>query len=272
MSAVAAGPAEAVTPAAGARWRRVGAVVAGWITLLAIWTIATNFIFNPYILPGPTKVASTMWDLIAEGSVLEHFWYSLMKTAIGFVIAVAVGLPIGFAMGRSRYWRAFFHMPVIVAGNVPGITYAVLALVIFGIGIAGPIVAVALTSLPYIAVNVAAGLDGVDRNLLTMARAFGRSRSQVMRHVLIPTVVPFMFAGVRLSFAIAWKVEAITEVFGSSNGLGFMIKHSYDVFSLSAILAWMFFFVVFMLLIERFVLAPLERHLFRWRPAQEGAA
>ena len=171
-------------------------------------------------------------------------------------------------MGRSSWWRAFFHMPVTVAGNIPGITYAVMALVIFGISVEGPILAVALISMPYIAINVAAGLDGIDRNLMAMSTAFGRTSRQVLRHVLVPTVIPFVFAGVRLSFALAWKVEAITEVFGASNGVGYMIRQSYDHFSVAGILAWMFFFVIFIVLMERFVLQAIERRIFRWRPAE----
>jgi NitT/TauT family transport system permease protein len=209
-----------------------------------------------------------MWTIVSTGELFEHFQWSLMKTFVGFGLAVAIGLPIGMLMGTSRWWRAYFHMPVTVAGNIPGITYAVLALVIFGISVEGPILAVALISMPYIAINVAAGLDGIDRGLLQMSRAFGRSGRDELRHVLIPTVIPFVFAGVRLSFALAWKVEAITEVFGASNGIGYMIRQSYDEFSVAGILAWMFFFVIFIVLMERFVLQPMERRLFRWRPAE----
>jgi NitT/TauT family transport system permease protein len=143
--------------------------------------------------------------------------------------------------------------------------------VIFGIGLEGPILAVALVSMPYIALNVAAGLEGIDANLITMSRAFGRSRKEILRHVLIPTIAPFVFAGVRLSFALAWKVEALTEVFGSSNGIGFMIRRSYQLFSVVDVLAWTALFVIFMLLLERLVLVPLERHLFRWRPQEASS-
>jgi NitT/TauT family transport system permease protein len=205
---------------------------------------------------------------VSTGELFEHFQWSLMKTFVGFGLAVAIGLPIGMLMGTSRWWRAYFHMPVTVAGNIPGITYAVLALVIFGISVEGPILAVALISMPYIAINVAAGLDGIDRGLMQMSHAFGRRGRDILRHVLVPTVIPFVFAGVRLSFALAWKVEAITEVFGASNGIGYMIRHSYDEFSVAGILAWMFFFVIFIVLMERFVLQPAERRLFRWRPAE----
>jgi NitT/TauT family transport system permease protein len=252
----------------GRRARQAALVVAGWLAFLGFWTYASHNLVNPFILPTPAKVLDEMSTIVSTGELFEHFQWSLMKTFVGFGLAVAIGLPIGMLMGRSRWWRAYFHMPVTVAGNIPGITYAVLALVIFGISVEGPILAVALISMPYIAINVAAGLDGIDRGLLQMSRAFGRSRRDVFRHVLIPTVIPFVFAGVRLSFALAWKVEAITEVFGASNGIGYMIRHSYDQFSVAGILAWMFFFVVFIVLMERFVLQPVERRLFRWRPAE----
>jgi NitT/TauT family transport system permease protein len=254
--------------AIGRRARQAALVVAGWLAFLGFWTYASNNLVNPFILPTPAKVLDEMWTIASTGELFEHFQWSLMKTFVGFGLAVAIGLPIGMLMGRSRWWRAYFHMPVTVAGNIPGITYAVLALVIFGISVEGPILAVALISMPYIAINVAAGLDGIDRGLLQMSRAFGRSGRDVLRHVLIPTVIPFVFAGVRLSFALAWKVEAITEVFGASNGIGYMIRHSYDEFSVPGILAWMFFFVIFIVLMERFVLQPVERRLFRWRPAE----
>jgi NitT/TauT family transport system permease protein len=87
----------------------------------------------------------------------------------------------------------------------------------------------------------------------------------------VPSIAPFVFAGVRLSFALAWKVEALTEVFGSSSGIGFEIRQSYQQFSIVDVLGWTALFVIFMLLLERFVLLRLEARLFRWRP-QEATA
>jgi NitT/TauT family transport system permease protein len=255
----------------GRRGRQAVLVVVGWLAFLGFWTYASNNLVNPFILPTPAKVLEEMRLIVSSGELFEHFQWSLMKTFVGFGLAVAIGLPIGMLMGRSRWWRAFFHMPVTVAGNIPGITYAVLALVIFGISLQGPILAVAFISMPYIAINVAAGLDGIDRGLLQMSHAFGRRGRAILRHVLIPTVIPFVFAGVRLSFALAWKVEALTEVFGSSDGIGFMIRRSYQLYSVTDVLAWTGLFVIFMLLLERLVLVRLERYLFRWRPREAAA-
>jgi NitT/TauT family transport system permease protein len=154
---------------------------------------------------------------------------------------------------------------VLVAGSIPGITYAVLAVVLFGISVLGPVISVALVSMPYVAINVAEGLDSVDRRLVQMSDAFGRERSSVVRHVLVPTIAPFAFAGVRLSFALAWKVEQLTEVFGASKGVGFQIRREFEDFSISGTLAWVLLFILFMILVERFLLVRVERYLFRWR-------
>ena len=107
---------------------------------------------------------------------------------------------------------------VMVAGH-PGITYAVLALVLFGISILGPVVSVALVSMPYIAINVAEGLDSVDRKLVTMSDAFGRQRSAVVRHVLIPTIAPFAFAG------CAAVLRARVEGGAADRGLRLVQRH-----------------------------------------------
>jgi NitT/TauT family transport system permease protein len=256
---------------AAGRWRQAAAVVLGWAAFFGLWAFASEVLFNPYRLPGPLTVVDAMVTIVRSGDVLTTFKASLGKIFLGFGLAAVLGIPIGFLMGRFRYWKAFFHDPVVVAGSVPGITYAVLALVIFGIGLEGPILAVALVSMPFIALNVAAGLESVDNTLITMSQAFRRRRTEILRHVLIPTITPFVFAGVRLSFALAWKVEALTEVFGSSDGIGFMIRRSYQLYSVTDVLAWTGLFVIFMLLLERLVLVRLERYLFRWRPREAAA-
>jgi NitT/TauT family transport system permease protein len=159
---------------------------------------------------------------------------------------------------------------VVGAGSIPGITYAVLALVVFGTGFLGPVLAVGLISMPFIALSVAEGVEGVDPNLVRMAKAFRRNDRQISRHIQLPSIMPFVFAGVRLAFAIAWKVEALTEVFGSSNGVGFQIRFAFQAFSITNVLAWTLLFIIFMLMIER-GLAWIERRVFRWRTWERTA-
>lgn len=232
---------------------------------LLVWTLLSELVVGEFLLPPPLEVGREMWDIARTGEFVRHFVPTITRLGWGFGLALLIGFPVGYLMGTSRYWRAFFHDMVMVAGSIPGITYAVMALVVLGISELGPVVSVGVVSMPYVALNVAEGLDSVDRRLVQMSDAYGRRRSAVVRHVLVPSVAPFAFAGIRLSFALAWKVEQLTEVFGSSKGVGFQIRREFEDFSIPGTLAWVLAFIVFMLLLERFVLVRIERYLFRWR-------
>jgi NitT/TauT family transport system permease protein len=98
-----------------------------------------------------------------------------------------------------------------------------------------------------------------------MSTVYGRGKAEIARTVFLPSVVPYLFAALRYGFAMAWKVEALTEVFGGRSGIGFMIRAEYQEFSVTGVLAWTGFFVLFILFVERFVLARLERRIFAWR-------
>ncbi|MBL7258542.1 ABC transporter permease [Paractinoplanes lichenicola] len=276
---IGAAPAAPPTdPEAGAkrtakrrRLRLTGLVILGWIALYGVWEYGSWW-FGSRLLPTPYEVLMSAVEIVESGNFLTDFSASVLKTFAGFAVAAAVGAPIGYLMGRYNYWRAFFHDGVTIAGTIPAIVYAVLSLIVFGLSNLGPILAVALVSAPYIALNVAEGIRGVDKSLVTMSEAFGRSPQQIRREVLIPTIVPYVFAAIRMCFAVAWKVEALTEVFGGRNGVGFQIRTEYQLYDIAAVLAWMFLFIVFMLIIERLVLAKSEARLLSWRPQERSSA
>jgi NitT/TauT family transport system permease protein len=249
------------------KWRKLALLAAGWVAMVLVWDTASLYL-PANVLPTPLEVGEEMWEIVEDGDFFEDFLASVGKTFAGFGVAAVAGAPVGYLMGRYTYWRGFFHDGVTVAGTIPALVYAVMSLIIFGLSDMGPILAVALVSAPYVAINVAEGIRGVDRSLVTMSKAFGRSHRQIRREVFVPTIVPFVFAAVRMSFAVAWKVEALTEVFGGSSGVGFQIRTQYQLFSIRGVLAWMLLFIAFMLVIERLVLRRLENRMLAWRPTE----
>ncbi|MFG1952664.1 ABC transporter permease [Micromonospora sp. NPDC048830] len=253
------------------RWRQHGLLFLGWFAMFLLWELGSWW-FGSRLLPRPYEVVLAAVEIVESGNFVTDFSASVLKTFAGFGAAAAIGAPVGYLMGRYDYWRAFFHDGVTIAGTIPAIVYAVVSLVVFGLSNLGPILAVALVSAPYVALNVAEGIRGVDRSLVTMSEAFGRTPRQIRREVLLPTIVPFVFAAIRMCFAVAWKVEALTEVFGGRNGVGFQIRTEYQLYDIGAVLAWMFLFIAFMLVIERLVLAKAEARLLAWRPEQRSSA
>ncbi len=242
----------------------------GAASFIALWAALSKWAFEPIVLPSPWAVVSNMWDLVQEGVVTEAFLKSLQKTMMGWGAALALGIPIGLLMGRFRYARAFFHDFVYLLANVPLVVYAVVSLVVFGISDIGPAFVVMLLVLPAVSINVAAGVASADQGLLSMSRAFRRGSSSVTWQVIIPAVAPFLLAAIRVSFADSWKLEALTETFGSSSGVGFQIHKAFTEFSVLGALSWMMFFVFFVIVVERVLLAPAERRVFAWR--NPGAA
>lgn len=265
-TAVAAPDSGAAPPGAiQRRIRRSALALTGYAALVAVWSACSLLLFTPYVLPAPWTVGAEMWHLAADGTAFVQFGSSIVKIAVGFAIGTVVGVPLGLLMGRSRYLNYFFQQPLLVLGNVPGLAFAVFALILFGIGAIGPVVVVAFVALPYVALNVAQGVEEVDRRLVDMSAVYGLGRGTIVRSVFLPSIMPFLFAALRYGFAMAWKVEALTEVFGGRSGIGFMIRQSYQEFSVAGVLAWTGFFVLFILLIERVFLAGLERRFFAWR-------
>jgi NitT/TauT family transport system permease protein len=261
---IAEGQASVLRTAAGSRRRRYLAVALGWLVFLGIWAALAAIVDSEARLPSPARVFQEIVEIL-QGDFWTQFWASIVRVMAGFFAAVLIGTPLGFLMGRSKYWGNFLQAPVVVAGSIPGLTYAVMAFVVFGISFWGPVAVVGLIAMPYVAINVAEGVHGVDKRLIDMSRAYGRTESQVFRHVTVPSVLPYIFAGVRLSFSLAWKVGTLTEVFGSSKGIGFQIRRNYQLFNMPGVIAWVLLFVAFMLLLERFVLVRMERRLFAWR-------
>ena len=236
----------------------------GALSFLAVWAFFSTQL-EPYVLPSPLAVGVRMWELIVSGDVFINFASSFLKTMAGWALALALGIPIGLLMGRYRYARAFFHDFVYLFANVPLLVYAVIAIIVFGISPWGPAFVVMLEAFTGIAINVAAGVESVDRGLLAMSRSFRRSSGKTVRSIVIPSVVPFLFASGRVSFANSWKLAALAETFGGYLGIGFQLEKAFQTFSVVTLLAWMFFFVIFVILVERLLIAPAERKVFAWR-------
>ncbi len=257
-----------------ARWKATAYSVLGAISFLVVWQVASGYTRTEFdLLPSPLEVAQRMGDYIfgdeAEnippGWVFVNFWETFRKTLYGFAGALVIGVPIGILMGRYRYAKNFFFDFVYLAANVPLIVYAILGLLVFGLGDTGPAFVVGLLVLPVITLNVAAGVEGVDSNLLAMSRSFGLPTQTALRHIVVPTLSPFLFAASRASFAASWKLAALAETFGGTTGVGVQIRKAFQGFSVTDMLAWMMFFVIFVVVIERTVLMRLERFVFRYR-------
>lgn len=239
--------------------------VAGYILFIGAWAFVST-LTEPYILPSPVAVLRKMGEVLARDDFWINVFATLRHLAIGFTIAFVLGTVIGIAMGRSSYWDGFFRDYVMLTLTTPGLVFALICVMIFGLSTLAPIVAIVLTSFPHITVNVVEGVRAIPRDLMDMATAYGVDRRTRIRNIVLPAIAPFLFTAIRYGFAIAWKITALTELFGQTDGVGIQIRVEFLFFDIAGVLAWAFFLVGFALVMERLVLQRLERRFFRWRP------
>jgi NitT/TauT family transport system permease protein len=250
------------------------------VVVLAFWFVSIEIIrsiwpFAVDVLPSPIEVAQFMWaeiqlETLAPHNLYATFWISLQRLAVGVVIAMGLGTVIGLAMGMSRGANAFFNDWVVAVLAMPNLAWALFISLAFGFGARGPIIVVVLTGIPFVIINVREGVRDAPKDLVEMSRAFGVSRFDTIRHVLLPSLMPFMFAAARYSFALGWKGLVVAEVFGGQDGAGWTIKFWYDAHRAHGVVGYAFFFLVFAITFERLVFDNIEKRVFRWRPALDA--
>jgi NitT/TauT family transport system permease protein len=235
-------------------------------SILVLWAVLASF-FPPTLLPGPLVVARRLGELAARGDFWMHLRATVVRVAIGFGIAFVVSVGAGILMGSRRLAEGLFESWVLVGLTIPGLCWAVLAVMWFGITEMAPVFAIFVVVLPMLTLNMWQGTKSLDRELVDMARVFRVSRRALLRDVVLPQLLPFCLAGARLGFALGWKVVVLSEMFGLSSGVGYMINRSFSSYSMDDVLAWTVGFTLVMFAFEYAVMLPIERRLVRWRPA-----
>jgi NitT/TauT family transport system permease protein len=233
--------------------------------LIALW-FAGSQLAGPRMLPDPQAVATMLVDEARSGALAFNLGATLARVAIAFALAMLLGSLIGLMMGRFRIADRFGDPWLVVLLNLPALVIIVLAYVWAGLTETAAILAVALNKLPIAAVTVREGARALDRGLDDMAQVFHMGVWTRMRHVVLPQLAPYLAAAARSGLSLVWKIVLIVELLGRPNGVGFEIGVAFQLFDVTKILAYALAFTAVMLVIETFVVQPLERHVSRWRP------
>lgn len=238
--------------------------VLSYLVLIFAWQVL-SLIFPPHIFPPLQAVLARLWEIVVGGAFLQHAGITLFRVVTGMTVAFVIGTVMGIVMGVREYWDRLLNDYVTVALSVPGLIWGVLVGMWFGLHPIGPVLATTLGTFPFIATNVYQGVRNIDKELIDMAAVYRVSRERVLRRVIIPSLVPYLFAAVRYALGVAWKVVVLAEVWAATDGLGYMIQYNFDAFSIRGVIAWAAVFTIVLLGVEHAVLRPLERRVLRWR-------
>jgi len=182
---------------------------------------------EPIWLPSPEAVWSRLSEIAQSGfrnvSLAEHLGFSLFRVIVGFVLGALVGIPLGYAMGLSDWFRGWFDPIVEFMRPVPPLALIPLVIIWAGIGEVGKIILLFLAALWIMAIAARAGVSGVRISKVHAAYSLGASKAQIMRHVIIPNSLPEIFTGARVAMGVCWGTVVAAELVAAEKGAGMMI-------------------------------------------------
>ena len=257
------------------------------VIVLAWEGLSRSGVFNPMILPAPSRVLLRWIDYLkpfkpydpAAGSWLA--WAisgelpsdaasSLYRVLIGFLIGTSLALLLGLAMGASNAAYAYLNPVLQLLRPIPPIAYVPLAILWFGLGNPPAFFLISLGAFFPVLMNTIAGVRSVDAIYIRAARNLGASPMALFFRVMVPAATPHIMTGIRVGFGVAFIVVIVAEMIAVNSGLGYRILEAREFFWSDKIIAGMITIGLLGLGIDA-ALARLSKYLLRWHRGPELA-
>lgn len=249
-----------------ATWPPVLAVV----VLLGLWELGYRSGVKPsYALPSPMDVALVLRSQLRDGTLLDAMRTSLTRGGLGFLIALAIGTPLGILIARVHPIRRGIGPLVSGLQSLPSVAWVPAAIIFFGIGDTAIYAVVLLGATPSIANGMVSGIDQIPPLYQRVGRVLGASGLSAARHVLLPAALPGYVGGLRQGWAFSWRSLMAAELIVNSpelgQGLGQLLDTGRNLNDMSLVFAGILGILVVGIAVELCVFAPIERSVLRRR-------
>jgi NitT/TauT family transport system permease protein len=235
--------------------------------MAALWEIAAHSgAFPPRLFPSLEAVAATLVRLTASGVLVHHAADTVLRLVAGFAVAAFAGVALGIVMGRYRRAEDLLMPLVSIGAPIPGLAYAPLFLLWFGLGDTGSIVLVAFVSAFPVILNSWTGVKAVKEIWIRAAQTMGADERRLFRHVILPGALPYILTGLRLGLAQGWRILVAVEMLAAVQwGLGWLIFGAREFLNTDAMLAGIAVIGAIGLALEKLVFERLENYtVVRW--------
>ena len=244
----------------------VTAQVAIAIGLLLAWEWgSTTGHLDPFFFSRPSQVALRVWQWVASGALWLHVSTTFAEALLSFAIGALLGILFGFSLASVPVLATIVEPYIRIANALPRVVLAPVFLLWFGLGIWSK-VALGVTVVFFVVFfNAYRAVREVDAVLLDNVRMLGASRAQLLRHVVVPSAMTWIFSSLHVSIGMAIIAVVVGEYLGASRGVGYLIAQSEGVFDTTGVFAGMTVLAAGVLVVGAAV-GRLERWLLRWKP------
>jgi len=235
-----------------------------FFAFMLLWEAAGWLGVNPLWISSPSAVAERMYQLGASGELFLHMQRTLTEAGLGLILAFTVGVPLGIAMARYKYAHSVAEPFIMALYSLPRVALAPLFIIWFGIDLFSKVMMSFSTVLFIFMLNVHEGLKTMDRDLLDLFRTMKAPRHYVLRKVILPWLVPWVIASLRIGIGLALIGAVVAELIGSSAGLGWYIEHSAGRLDTTGVFTGLVALTI-IAVAGNVIVARLERRFSSWR-------
>lgn len=209
--------------------------------VLIIWEFVLtkgNFLGIPsQYLGSPSGIVNQFFLLLRNGytetPLWVHFVASVSRTLVGVVIAYLIGVPLGLAIGMNKFLDRLLGPVIGFLRPIPALAWIPIVVIWLGIGEESKVFVIFMSALLFVTTGATLGVRAVPKDFYLVAQNYGLSRLQLLREVVLPPALPQILAGMRTALTIGWAVVVAAELLGASQGLGYMIRNSSQVFDVN---------------------------------------
>ncbi|QFQ26670.1 ABC transporter permease [Bacillus thuringiensis] len=240
------------------------------VIILIIWQLAGVFgLVSKTVLPTPLDIFLAFQELIKTGELFDHLSISVFRAAAGFFIGGGLGIILGTIVGFSTRSEQYLDPSVQMLRTVPHLAVAPLFVLWFGFGETSKVLLIADGAFFPLYVNAFLGIRGVDSKLFDVARVLEFSKRKLITKLILPSALPNLLLGARLSLGVAWVSLVVAELMGSTEGIGYMIMDARQFSNTDIVFVGIIIFA-FVGKFSDSLVRLLEAKFLRWRDNFKG--
>lgn len=238
------------------------------VLVLLWWLVAAIHVFPPLDLPSPLHVAKDIYVISTTGyngySLLDNIGASTLRIAVGFIAAVILGVPIGFWMASNTIVFNAVDPVLQFLRPIPPLAYIPLMILWFGTGQLSKFILIFFCTIPLIIISSMSGVRNAQETRVQVAQVFGASGRQMFRYITLPSALPEIFTGMRISIAVAWTCLVAAEMIAAQSGLGAMILTAGNQLRVGIVFVGIIFIGLIGYLME-VAIRTVERQMVPWK-------
>jgi NitT/TauT family transport system permease protein len=239
--------------------RKAGAAVLFAIFVIASWIYASRRLPS-YILPPPSDVLDTTIAFFRSSLNMQHLASTVTVIAVSIVISFVLGSILAALSHYLAWLRPLINYRITpFLNSFSAVGWTLLGTIWFGVTRSTVIFSISIILLPFAIINIGEGFGAMDKELGEMARSFGRAKHRLFLLIVVPAILPFAIATLRIMFGVAWKVALTAELFGGSSGLGYLLNLARQDYDMTIVLTIIILIILSVYLTDRVFLLPLER-------------